>query len=191
MDMKDKLVLDIETKNTFADVGGQQNIDKLEASFVGAYSYNQDKYLSFWEKDFPKLGELLQNAFLIVGFSINRFDLPVMAKYFNFNLMALPRLDLLEEVELAYGNRISLDILAQTNLNVIKKTHHGLDAIRFWADGNLKELEDYCLQDVKVTKEVYEFVKKNKYLHVPRKYTGELVRVNINLKEIVMPATLF
>lgn len=189
--MKDKLVLDIETKNTFADVGGQQNVNKLEASFVGVYSYNQDKYLSFWEKDFNKLGALLQNAFLIIGFSINRFDLPVMAKHFNFNLMALPRLDLLEEVEMAYGSRISLDLLAQTNLQGIKKTHHGLDAIRFWAEGNLKDLEDYCLQDVKVTKEIYEFIRKNNYVHIPKRYTGELVKVVLNVKEISMPATLF
>lgn len=189
--MKDKLVLDIETKNTFADVGGQENIHKLEASFVGVYSYNQDKYLSFWEKDFDKLGQLLQNTFLIVGFSINRFDLPVMAKHFNFNLMALPRLDLLEEVEVAYGNRVGLDILAQTNLNGIKKTHHGLDAIRFWAEGNLEELEKYCLQDVKVTKELYEFVRKNNHIMIPRRYSGELVKVTINLKEVSMPATLF
>ena len=189
--MKDKLILDIETKNTFSDVGGQQNVDKLEASFVGVYSYNQDKYLSFWEKDFDQLGQLLQNAFLIVGFSINRFDLPVLAKHFNFNLMALPRLDLLEEVEMAYGSRISLDILAQTNLQGIKKTHHGLDAVRFWSEGNLKDLEDYCLQDVKVTKEVYEFVKKNGFVHIPKRYTGELVKVVMNIKEASMPATLF
>ena len=189
--MKDKLILDLETKNTFADVGGQQNVDKLEASFVGVYSYNQDKYLSFWEKDFDKLGQLLQNAFLIVGFSINRFDLPVLAKHFNFNLMALPRLDLLEEVEMAYGSRISLDLLAQTNLQGMKKTHHGLDAVRFWAEGNWKDLEDYCLQDVKVTKEIYEFIRKNSYVHIPKRYSGELVKVALNIKEVSMPATLF
>ena len=189
--MKDKIVIDIETKNTFADVGGQENIHKLEASFVGVYSYNQDKYLSFKEGEWDKLAPILQNAILVIGFSINRFDLPVLAKHFNFNLMALPRLDLLEEVEMAYGSRISLDLLAQTNLHGIKKTHHGLDAVRFWAEGNLKDLEDYCLQDVKVTKEIYEFIRKNNYVHIPKKYTNELVKVALNIKEVSMPATLF
>ncbi|MEK7114804.1 MAG: ribonuclease H-like domain-containing protein [Patescibacteria group bacterium] len=188
--MKDKIVIDIETKNTFADVGGQEFIHKLEASFVGVYSYNQDKYLSFKEGEWDKLAPILQNASMIVGFSINRFDLPVLAKYFNFNLMAFPRLDLLEEVEMAYGNRVGLDILAQTNLG-IGKTHHGLDAIRFYQEGNWAELESYCLQDVKVTKDLYEFVKKNNFLHIPRRYSGELIKVSINLREISMPATLF
>lgn len=188
--MKDKLILDTETKNTFADVGGQQNLHKLEASLVCVYSYNKDKYFSFWEKDFPELGNLLQNAAMIIGFSINRFDLPVLAKYFNFNIMALPRVDLLEEVEMTYGHRVGLDILAQTNLKTAK-THHGLDAVRFYAEGNFKELEEYCLQDVKVTKELYDFINKNKYLMVPKKFTGELVKVLLNLKEIEIPATLF
>lgn len=187
---KDILVIDIETKNTFDDVGGQENVQKLDASFIGVYSYHQDKYFSFFEHQFEALAPLLQNAGLIIGFSINRFDLPVLAKYFNFNLMALSRLDLLEEVELAYGSRVSLDILAQTNLGV-GKTHHGLDAIRFYQEGNLKELEAYCLQDVKVTKELYEFVKKQRHLMIPRKYSGELVKVPINLKEVSLPATLF
>lgn len=187
---KDKLVIDIETKNTFEDVGGQENIEKLEASFVGVYSYNQDKYFSFWEGEWEKLAPLLQDAALVIGFSINRFDLPVLAKYFSFNLMALSRLDLLEEVELAYGSRVSLDILAQTNLG-IGKTHHGLDAIRFYAEGNFKELEAYCLQDVKVTKELYEFIRKNNHVMIPKRYSGELVKVTLDLKEVSLPATLF
>lgn len=188
--MKDKIVLDIETKNTFADVGGQENIHKLEASFVGVYSYNQDKYLSFREGEWEKLAPILQNAAMIIGFAITRFDLPVMAKYFNFNVMALPRLDLLEEVEMAYGSRIGLDLLAQTNLG-IGKTHNGLDAIRFYKEGNWTDLEAYCLQDVKVTKEVYEFIRKNKFVHIPKKWTQELVKVPLNLREIEIPATLF
>ena len=77
----DKLVIDIETKNTFADVGGQANIHQLETSFVGVYSYNQDKYLSFFENELDKLGPVLQSAGLIIGFSINRFDLPVLKKH--------------------------------------------------------------------------------------------------------------
>lgn len=187
---KDKIVIDIETKNTFQDVGGQENIHKLEASFVGVYSYNQDKYFSFREGEWERLAPMIQNASLIIGFAIVRFDLPVLAKYFNFNIMALPRLDLLEEVELAYGNRVGLDILAQANLG-IGKTHHGLDAIQFYNEGNWAELERYCLQDVKVTKELYEFIRDKKYVAIPQRYTGELVKVTIHLKELALPATLF
>ena len=81
----DKIVLDIETKNSFADVGGQENLTKLDISFVGVYSYNKNEYLSFFENELDKLAPILQNAGLIIGFSSNRFDLPILNKYYNFN----------------------------------------------------------------------------------------------------------
>src|SRR3989344_4127845 len=124
----DKIVLDIETKNSFADVGGQEHLKKLDASFVGVYSYNQNKYLSFFENQFSELGELLKKTGLLIGFSSKRFDIPVLEKYFKFEIGKIPHVDLLEEIELNFGRRISLDILAKTNLG-IGKTNHGLEAI--------------------------------------------------------------
>ena len=70
---KDKIVFDIETKNTFADVGGQKNIAKLDTSFIGAYSYNQDKYLSFHEKvrkAYQKLAKEQPNRIILVDASL-------------------------------------------------------------------------------------------------------------------------
>ena len=186
----DKLVIDIETKNSFADVGGQENLKKLDASFVGVYSYNQNKYLSFFENQFEELGKLLKTTGLIIGFSINRFDIPVLEKYFDFDIWGVKRLDLLEEVEMNFGHRVSLDILAQTNLG-IGKTSHGLEAIKFYQEGNLETLEKYCLNDVKITKDLYELVKKQKHLLIPRKFTGELVKVDLELPEHFFPQTLF
>jgi DEAD/DEAH box helicase domain-containing protein len=195
----DKLVIDIETKNTFADVGGQHNIGALEASFVGIYSYNQNKYLSFFEDNWAALGRLLQTARVIIGFSINRFDIPVLAKYFqpgklgsgvNFNIHALEKYDLLDEIEQTLGFRVSLDVLAKTNLNV-GKTSHGLEAIKFYKEGRLKELESYCLNDVKITKDLYDLAKARGHLFIPERTTGELIKANLKINEVFMPATLF
>lgn len=186
----DKIVIDIETKNSFADVGGQDHIGDLDVSFVGVYSYDQDKYLSFFESQLSELGPILQSAGLVVGFSINRFDLPVLNKYFNFNTLALPRLDLLEEVEMAFGARVSLNILAKTNLGVAK-THHGLEAIDLYRDGKLDELKDYCLNDVKITKDLYELIKRQGHLMIPKKFTEELVKVPLTISDMELPMTLF
>lgn len=186
----DKIVLDIETKNSFADVGGQENLKKLDTSFVGAYSYSQNQYLSFFDNQFEELGKLLKNTGLIIGFSINRFDIPVLEKYFDFDIWKIKRLDLLEEIEMNFGHRVSLDILAQTNLG-IGKTSHGLEAIKFYREGNFEALQKYCLNDVKITKELYELIKKQKHLLIPQKPTGELVKVNLEFPEHFLPQTLF
>ncbi len=195
----DTLVIDIETKNTFADVGGQQYLDALETSFVGIYSYNRNEYLSFFETEFEKLGRLLQTAGLVIGFSITRFDIPVMRKYYeagnkfstglNFNIYALERYDLLDEIEQAIGVRISLDLLAKENLH-IGKTHHGLEAVKFYKEGNLEELKNYCLNDVKITKELYDLAKRQGYLMVPRKDNGPATRADLKFGHVV-PSSLF
>ncbi|MDD5099105.1 MAG: ribonuclease H-like domain-containing protein [Candidatus Colwellbacteria bacterium] len=177
---KDILVIDIETKNTIFDVGGEANIKDLDTSLVCLYSYNDNEYRSFWEKDFGDLRDAIKESALVIGFGINRFDLPVLNKYFDFNTEALKRIDLLEEIEAAYGRRISLDLLANRNLGV-GKTHKGLDAIKFWNEGNLEELESYCRNDVKVTKELFDLAKTQGYLMVPQKGTDEAVRVALEL----------
>lgn len=188
----DKLVIDIETKNSFADVGGRddESLRKLNISFVGVYSYNQNRYFSFHENRLAEVGPFLQKAGLIVGFSINRFDIPVLEKYCQFNLRAIPRLDLLEEIEVTVGQRISLDILAKSNLG-LGKTGHGLEAIKLYQDGRLKELEEYCLNDVKITKELYDLARKQGHLLVPKKNSDEILKARFNWKEEVLPSTLF
>lgn len=177
--MKDELVIDIETKNTFADVGGKANLSKLDASFVGVYSYLENKMLSFREGEIKQLEDRLKSASRIVGFSITRFDIPVLEKYFNFNLKAVPVLDLLDEIEMTTGHRIGLDLLAKANLGV-GKTNHALEAITFYNNGDWASLEKYCLNDVAITRDLYELAKRQYYLLMPDKMTGEMIKVELD-----------
>lgn len=178
----DKIVLDIETKNTIADVGGQENIKNLNISFVGVFSYNQNKYLSFFEKDFKRLENLLKTTGLLIGFSSNRFDIPVLSRYFNLNLKKIESLDMLDEIEEKLGHRIGLNQLAQANLG-IGKTGHGLEAITFYKEGRLAELEKYCINDVKITKNLYELGKKQGHFLVPTDHGKKTVRVKLDWQD--------
>ncbi|MBU6142215.1 ribonuclease H-like domain-containing protein [Patescibacteria group bacterium] len=175
----DKLVIDIETKNTFADVGGAANIEKLQISFVGVFSYKKNEYLSFFENELDKLGPVLQSAGLIVGFSSNRFDIPVLNAYYPFNVKAIESLDILDDIEEKLGHRVSLDQLAHTNLKT-GKTAHGLEAIKFYNEGRFEELKSYCLNDVKITKDLYELGMKQGWLLVPTNHGKEIVKVDFN-----------
>ncbi|MBI4119335.1 MAG: ribonuclease H-like domain-containing protein [Parcubacteria group bacterium] len=185
----DKIVIDIETKNTFADVGGQANLKDLEVSLIGVYSYRQDRFLAFTDKELDDAARFLQNAGLLIGFSINRFDIPVLAKYFSFDIAALPTIDILEELEISMGRRIGLDLLAKTNLGV-GKTHHSLEATQLYRDGDIEELKNYCLNDVKITKELYELAERQGHLLVPERTTGQLANVPLNWKEKLLDVNL-
>jgi DEAD/DEAH box helicase domain-containing protein len=187
--MKDTVVIDIETKNTFLEVG-RDNFGGLEISLVGLYSYNQDKFLAFEENQLDEVGEILKNTQLIIGFAISRFDLPVMAKHYDFDLFAIPRIDLLDEIEYITGKRIGLDILAQTNLG-IGKNGSSMEATVLYKEGRIEELKKYCLNDVKITKELYELAKKQGHLMVPQKNQPQPIKVSFDWSERLLYQRLF
>lgn len=186
---KDTIVIDIETSNTFADVG-RDNFEALDISVVGVYSYKQDKYIAYEAHELPALGELLKDAEMIVGFAITRFDLPVMAKHYDFDLFTIPRIDILDEIELASGRRISLEILAQQNLGY-GKSGKGLDAPILFKEGKIQELKDYCLQDVKVTKDLYDMAKMQGFLHMPQKESSDILKIDLDWREKLLYQRLF
>ncbi len=158
--MLNKIVLDLETQKSFEDVGGFGKNHLLKISVVGVYSYTKDKYFTFTEDQIYKLGEMLYEADQIIGFNIVNFDFQVLQPYLNFNLSDIPALDILKEVEKLIGHRVKLDNLAQTTLGV-GKSGDGLQALKLWKLGQMEELKKYCLDDVRITKDLHDYVQKH------------------------------
>lgn len=181
--MADKIVFDIETKNVFADVGGEQNIDKLEVSVVGAYSYRDDKYYCFEDSELHNLEGLFRSAALVIGFSSKRFDVPVLNKYLKLNLSAIPHYDILEEIEKSFGRRVGLGVLGEANLGVAK-TGHGLEAVELFRSGEMEKLKNYCIQDVRITKEIFDLIRNRGYLWVPQRNAPQMIKVALEYKEL-------
>jgi len=181
--MLNSIVLDLETKNTFLEVG-RDNFDALDISLIGVYSYNKNEFIAYEEHEIEDFIELLRGVSLIIGFSINRFDIPVLKKHAkNLNLFSIPRLDLLDEIEFKTGKRVGLNNLAKANLG-LEKTHHGLEAPNLYREGNIEELKNYCLNDVKITKELYELAKRQGHLLVPKRGSDELEKVELLLNRL-------
>jgi len=161
--MSDKLVLDLETKKSFEEVGGFHNTKDLEVSVCGVYSYDKNQYRSFKEEEFKELGEWLKSASLIIGFNSKSFDFTALQPYFKFKLSKLPHLDILEEVHQALGHRLKLESLAQATLGE-GKSGTGLDALWYYKNNDWEKLERYCLDDVRVTKDIYEYGRNHGHL---------------------------
>lgn len=153
-------VFDIETKNTFQDIG-TYNPALLDISLIGVYFYETDTFESFLEQDLPKLWPRLEKCDRIIGYNSHGFDIPCMQTYYTGDLKRIPSLDLLEEIQKRLGFRIKLDDVAQATLGV-GKSGHGLMAVEYWKKGEIDKLRDYCLQDVKVTRDVYEYALEHK-----------------------------
>jgi len=154
-----QVILDVETQKIFDEVGGYFP-DRLGISFVGVnirHSYGEaGEFQSYFEKDLPKLFPLLEKADVIVGFNVDDFDLPTFTPYYNGEINTLPTLDIMKRIKDSIGHRVSLDAVAQETLG-IGKIGDGLDAIKYFRAKNWKKLEKYCLQDVKVTRDLLDY----------------------------------
>ncbi len=153
------LFLDVETKQTFDEVGGYFP-EKLGVSFVGIELRDgfsgPVKAQGFFEEDLPALFPLLEKADVVVGFNIDGFDMPTLVEYYPGDISQIPTLDLMGRIKDSVGHRIGLNDVAQETLG-IGKTGDGLDAIKYYQTGQKDKLRDYCLQDVKVTRELYDY----------------------------------
>lgn len=58
------------------------------------------------------------------------------------------------------GRRLTLNNVAHTTLGK-EKFGHGLMAIDYYLEGKWDELKKYCLDDVMITKELFDFGEKN------------------------------
>ena len=159
------IVFDIETKLSFQEVGGKDNMEKLGISVLGAYFYADSKYLTFEERELRGFEKIIRELAhkkngRVIGFNIDHFDIPVLQPYVSWNLKELPRLDLMNDVESAAGFRVSLDNLAQNTLQA-QKSGDGMQALRWFKEGKVEEIKKYCLKDVELTKNLYEFGAKS------------------------------
>ncbi len=193
--MTDKrLVLDLETKRTFDDVGGRASLDKLGVSVVGVYDYDDDEYKCYVESEFGQLQNHLIDASLIIGFNHVYFDMPVLQPYLSIDVTKLPCFDIMLDLEQKLGHRVGLDAVASASLGE-GKSGSGLDAIRYYNEGRWDELKKYCLKDVEVTKRVLDFGIKNKKVQYRSKFgnTVKEVKVDWSLytknKANIIPAT--
>ena len=154
-----KIVFDIETRNIFDDVG-KADPTLLDISLVGVYDYETNEYTSYLVEELPKLWPLLERADLLITFNGDYFDIPLLNKYYAGDLTKIKSLDLLAEVRKSLGRRVGLGNIAEATLGV-GKSGNGLEAVEWWKKGDVESIRKYCLQDVKVTKDVYEYALSN------------------------------
>lgn len=157
-----KLIIDIETKNTFEDINSRDPAG-LDIALLVVYDFITNSYQSYDEGKLKDLWPLVEKSDMIIGFNSLNFDIPLLNKYYPGDLTKLKNLDLLEEVRKAIGRRVSLNALAVGTLGR-EKSGDGLEAVRWWREGKFQKIFDYCKEDVRLTKDLYEFALINGYL---------------------------
>ncbi len=164
---KKVVVFDLETQRSFKDVGGRTQMHRLGVSIGVAYRYDTDDYLTVTEEQIGDLIELLQEADLVVGYNIRGFDYEVLRGYSDVDLAALPTCDLMLDLEARLGFRPKLESVASSTLGT-GKSADGLQALEWWRQGEIEKIAEYCKEDVRVTKDLYDFGKRNRCVLISR-----------------------
>ena len=171
--MRNIVYFDLETQKSADEVGGWDKIRDMKMSVGVTYSTARGEYRIYDEKQVNDLLTELQRADLVVGFNNLGFDYEVLHAYTVLDLRQLPTLDMLVEIRKALPHRLSLDSIAHATMGV-EKTAEGLQAIRWFKEGKLAEIAEYCCYDVKITKLVHEYGAANKQLFYTNKFGSKL-----------------
>ena len=153
-----KVVFDIETINDF--LPGKFDPSTLDISVVGIYDSLTDSYDSFLQSDFGRLWPILERTDILIGYNSDHFDIPILNRYYPGDLTRIKSIDLLKEIKDVLGRRLKLDGVSQATLG-IGKSGDGLQALRWWKEGQIEKVRSYCLDDVRITKELYDYALKN------------------------------
>ncbi len=153
-----RITFDIETEGPFSN--GMLDVSKLEVTVVGIHDSETGELTGFYKADLPKLWPILERADILVGYNSDHFDIPILNKYYAGDLTKIKSIDLLKEIKNVLGRRLKLDNLAGATLGR-NKTSDGLQAVKWWEQGLYEKVRDYCLADVAITNELYEYAKKH------------------------------
>ena len=168
------VVVDVETRRSAQEVGGWHRADRMGVSIAVAYDSRTDAFTAYTEEEIPQLAALMAGAPLVVGFNIIRFDYAVLAPHApGVDLRALPTLDMLQTVQEQLSYRVSLDNLATATLDAAKSAD-GLLALQWWKEQKLDLIEEYCRQDVALTRDLFLFGRNHGHLLFTNKAGGKV-----------------
>ncbi len=141
-------------------VRGHIDVNEQELTVVAIHDSQTGQYSHYFKEDLPKLWPILERADMLIGFNSDTFDIPLLNRYYPGDLSHMRSLDILSEVQKALGKRIRLQSLAEATLGR-GKSGDGTKAGEWWKEGRKEEVAKYCVEDVRLTRELYDYALKN------------------------------
>ena len=177
------VTFDIETANWLSEVSGMSD---LEIAIVCIHDSETDSYASYLESELPKLWPILEQADALVTWNGDHFDIPLLDKYYPGDLTKIKSVDMMREVVKVLGRRLKLDTIAEATLGV-KKSGNGVEAVEWWRSGEIDKIIKYCIDDVKITRQVYDYALANKCLKYREMGVVKEIKLDTSSWEVAEP----
>jgi DEAD/DEAH box helicase domain-containing protein len=171
------IYFDVETERAASEVGGWSNIEDLGMAVTVTLSSDAQDWRAFLAPQVRELGELLRSADALVGFNSKRFDVRVLQPYLDFDLSALPHLDLMLDIKDSLGFRPSLESCVVPTLGA-SKSASGLQSVEWWREGRYDEVIAYCAKDVILTRQLHEYGARHGHIKM-RDRKGQVRHVEV------------
>tara|TARA_R110000751_G_scaffold269271_3_gene368946 strand:+ start:143 stop:736 length:594 start_codon:yes stop_codon:yes gene_type:complete len=169
------LSIDIETGNTAADIGGWYNSHMWKVTCVTTWDGSNgtvymDNDIEMKEDINVKslkqlkydLDDHFQKGGKLLGHNINAFDLPALRDSMDIYIVRKYLedkenrcIDTSALVTKSSGKRVQLDNLVKCTLKS-SKSANGLQAVKWWQEGEYTEIAKYCLMDSKLTYDLWQ-----------------------------------
>jgi hypothetical protein len=163
--------------------GGWDDFENMGIACVCTYSFCFDEYKVFFKDGLGSFCQyLLENGLSVSGYNISNFDLPLLMKHED--LCSLPKYgfsqvyDLFRQICLAAGqdpNNINKDTLSGYDLDTVSRFNIGTGETfgeplpqLYWHKDKYWETINYCLNNVKITKELIDLVVSRGFLFSPK-----------------------
>ena len=190
----EKLVfIDCEIGKTIKQAGGWEAFDKMGLACTVVYDADTDTYKVFDSTvdGLSCLNDAISGKY-VVGFNHLNFDYPLIEatiqnhEYYQLitcwadsktdkivpyhsKMVTLGNYDILKEIFDTLGHRqkgTGLGTVCEATLG-IKKSMDGAHAPILWQEGKITEVISYCIHDVKMTRDLFLFIRKYGYVIIP------------------------
>ena len=174
-----EIFFDLETKLWSTEVeGGFSNIPAF--GMAAAVTWNDgDGFRTWLEKDAAELVKVLEREDKVIGFNSVGFDYEVLSAYVPnvHDLLDGKSFDILADIYRRLGFRVSLDNICSATLGK-SKLATAEDAIKWWRQGQIEKVVEYCQMDVELTRDIYRYGQEHGFVCYPR--SGQLIELPVD-----------
>ncbi|MDR7556557.1 MAG: ribonuclease H-like domain-containing protein [Armatimonadota bacterium] len=153
--------MDVETQDWDAESHGGWRAPRLAIAVT--FHEVTGCFRAYSEAEAADLVAVLRRADLVVGFAVQSFDYAVLERYGGASLRTVATLDILEEVRARLHRKVGLHQLSVATLGR-GKSAEWWQMVRWWRQGQVDRVVEYCRKDVELTWNLYEFGRRNGYV---------------------------
>jgi len=157
-----QITFDIETANLLPSLQ-RGDMTQLELALVGVHDSETGEFTSYVKEELPQLWPLIERADVLIGYNSDSFDIPLLNRYYPGDLTQIRSVDIMVEVQKVLGRRLRLSSIAQATLGR-GKGGDGLKSVEWWQQGLVEKVREYCIEDVRLTRELFDYAVKHNSL---------------------------